>query len=146
MKDIELARQLLETEGHSIVAVKAGIVIGTASGPGVGPLLKLVEEHRNELVGAAVADKVVGRAVALVCAELGITAVYGFVMSETAVGVLGTHGIEFASGTMVPTIMTRTQTDLCPIERGAQGLLTPDGATDALKQILAQLRANAPKP
>lgn len=145
MRDIEMARHLLETEGHSIVAVKNGVVIGTASGPGVAPLLRLVEDYRSELVGAAVADKVVGRAVALVCAELGVASVYGFVMSETAVVVLGTHGIEFASGTMVPTIMNRTQTDLCPIERGAQGLTDANGATDALKQILAQLRANAPK-
>ncbi|MDP3487226.1 MAG: DUF1893 domain-containing protein [Bacillota bacterium] len=145
MKDIDLARQLLETGGHSIVAVKAGMVIGTASGPGVGPLLKLVEECRSELMGAAVADKVVGRAVALVCAELGVAAVYGAVMSETAVEVFARYGIEFSSGMTVPTIMNRTQTDLCPIERGSQGLPSAHGATDALKQILAQLRANAPK-
>lgn len=145
MRDIEMARQLLETEGHSIVAVKNGVVIGTASGPGVSPLMKLIEDHRDELGGSSLADKVVGRAVALVCAELGVVAVYGFVMSETAVEALRQYEIEYASGTTVATIMNRTQTDLCPIERGAQGLTEAKGATDTLKQILAQLRANAPK-
>jgi hypothetical protein len=95
MMDMENAQRLLKEGGYTCVACRDGVVY-TATRRGVRPLLNWLDEG-VDLMGAAVADKVVGRGAAFLYRLLGVRSVYGGVMSVAAVKVLRAGGIE-ASG------------------------------------------------
>ena len=88
--------------------------------------------------GAALADRVVGRAVALLADRWRLRAVYGERMSRSAREVLERAAITAVWGELVPAILNREGTGLCPIERR---VLTIDDAEEAL----ATLRAMFPR-
>ena len=90
--DVELARAtLLSTEGTTCVAVRNGETMITCE-RGVKPLLRWISEGRN-FEGWSVADKVVGKAPALLYVQLKPTAVFATAMSEDARDILLARGI-----------------------------------------------------
>ncbi len=76
-----------------IVVVRDGKVIATGEDYGVRELLATVDRIGPEVGGASLADKVVGKAVALIVVYSGIRAVDTRVASEPAVRLLNLQGI-----------------------------------------------------
>ena len=66
MKDIELAKQILNNENKTIVIVKDGKVIFTSENKGIKPVCEAFNELKDELKGSSAADKVVGKAAAMI--------------------------------------------------------------------------------
>lgn len=99
--DAELAQAtLLSTEGATCVAVRNGETMITRE-RGVKPLLRWISEGRN-FEGWSVADKVVGKAPALLHVQLKPTAVFATAMSEDARDILPTRGIACGCEDLVP--------------------------------------------
>ncbi len=134
MKDMENALRLLKEGDYTCVACKNGAV-HTASQRGVRPLLNWLDEG-VDLMGAAVADKVVGRGAAFLYRLLGVRAVYGAVMSVAAVKVLRGGGIEAQWGMLAEGIRNRDNTGPCPIEYSTAVTEDPE---EALTIIRAEL-------
>ena len=134
-EDLQRARALLG-DGYTCVFCRGDDII-TDNRRGVRPLLELIEQNRN-VVGYCVADKVVGKASALLYCRLGIARIYTPVVSRPASEILVRNGIDLSYETMVPVIRNRTNTDLCPMEKAVQSIDTPD---EALTAIYAALRA-----
>ena len=134
MSDMEYAQQLLKTEDYTCVACKDGVV-RTATQRGVGPLLNWLDTG-VDLMGYAVADKVVGRGAAFLYRLLGVRSVYGGVMSTAAVKVLRAGGIETAWGVLTEGIRNRSNTGPCPIEYSTS---VTDDPEEALMIIRAEL-------
>ena len=89
--DVDLARAtLLSTEGATCVAVHNGETMITRE-RGVKPLLQWISEGRS-FEGWSVADKVVGKAPALLYVQLKPTAVFATALSEDARGILLENG------------------------------------------------------
>ena len=106
MADAELAHTtLLTTEGATCVAVHNGETIITRE-RGVKPLLQWISEGRS-FEGWSVADKVVGKAPALLYVQLKPAAVYAIAMSEAARDILLANGIACGCEDLVPFIMNR---------------------------------------
>src|SRR5690606_1125224 len=83
--DLELARTLLRERGVPFVLVARGSVVAMGSGPGVLPLVRALERiDPAQLRGAALADKLIGRAAALAAVCAGLGAVHGEFMSRAA--------------------------------------------------------------
>src|SRR5512142_233382 len=94
MSDLEMAQDALRDNGLAFVLVKDGRVLDRGTREGIAELLEAVERLGAETHGASLADKIVGKAVALVAVHAGVKAVSSPLMSEAAVQVMTGHGIE----------------------------------------------------
>ena len=104
------------------------------------PLLQWLAEGRS-LVGYSAADRVVGKGAALLYARLGVVAVYAETMSEAGLATLRTQGIVASYGTLVPVILNRARTGVCPIERSVESISDPLAAEPAIRAAVARLMA-----
>ena len=134
MKDLENAQRLLQNGGYTCVACKGGVV-HTTTRRGVRPLLNWLDDG-TDLMGFAVADRVVGRGAAFLYRLLGVRTVYGGVMSVAAVKILRAGGIEAEWRILVESIRNRTKTGPCPIEYSSA---VTDDPEEALMIIRAEL-------
>ena len=81
--EVKKARKLLAEGGYTCVAVKNGSTCFSTE-RGVRPLLEWLEQPEAPLREAAVADKVIGKAAALLMVYAGVREVYAAVISEPA--------------------------------------------------------------
>lgn len=74
--------------------------------------MKAIADNAN-LVGYAVADKIVGKAAAMLLVKLGVSAVYGEVASVGGVEFLRAHGVEVGYRLLAETcqILQKRNTD-----------------------------------
>ena len=126
------AARLLQSENCTLAVVFAGGGRFTSDGKGVRPLLECIDRYGGALRGAAVADRVTGRAAALLYAGAGVTAVYAAVLSEEALDALRKHRIHTEYDTLVPRIANRAGDGLCPMETAVLGI---DDPAEALSLI-----------
>lgn len=143
MSDLNIAKKVFYADTYTFVIVKAGQVIETGTRDGIGELLMLVAMRGETLRGAALADKIVGKAVAMVAAHAGFTAIYSPLMSEPAVQVLRAQGIPFESDRTVPFIQNKRGDGLCPMEQLTLALTEPAEAVQALEEFTARRRIAA---
>ena len=106
---------------------------------GIKPLMQFLRRDRRFFEGAAVADKVIGKAAALLLIDGGAAEVFGAVMSESAAKVLSEHGVSFGYCELVPMIENRTHTGMCPMEETVLHLADPSEAFSALEKTIARL-------
>lgn len=106
---------------------------------GIRPLTDTLSQKPQVLQGAAVADRIIGKAAAMLAVAGGAAAVYGEVMSEAGLQMLQAHGIAAQYGTLTAAIRNRQNTGLCPMEQTVQALEQPQAALPALLETLAKL-------
>ncbi|MDE6302390.1 MAG: DUF1893 domain-containing protein, partial [Clostridia bacterium] len=100
---------------EAIALLKDGVTIAIVSGEkyvtsterGIKFVLGLVESCDDILNGASVADKVVGRAAALLMVKGGVKEVYAEVLSNPAQEVFIKYGVEYEYKTLVQGIINR---------------------------------------
>jgi hypothetical protein len=136
--DLELAREKLAAEQWSLVLVKDDSVLGTSRSDGIGDLLALIDALGPQAHGASLADRVVGKAVAMVARYAGLAAVYGSLASEAAQRELAKAGIVFAYDRLVPLILDKTGGGPCPLERLTASIDDPSEAMTALRDFVKQ--------
>jgi Domain of unknown function (DUF1893) len=138
MEDIELARSLLEKEKWKLVIVKEGEVLVSSRERGVAPFFKAVQSMGKSLHNAAVADRIVGLAVAMLCLHARIASVYAGVASQGALDMLRRKGVTISSKNTVPYVSNYDGTDLCPFEKMARGYQRPSQLLAALQSLFAK--------
>ena len=141
MNDLEKAKEVLGGNEYSCVLYK-GEVNYTSMQRGIAPLVQWIEE-KKDLAGFSAADRIVGKAAAMLYILLGVKAVYAPVMSEKAYEVLSGRGIRAAYDTLVPAIINREGTGSCPMELTVADIGDPAQAFTALKKKIAQLKESA---
>lgn len=117
MKDIDIAKKHLQDEELALVVVKGGQVLYKSNGRGIKPLYTAYMEMKESLKGSSIADKVIGRAAAMICADAKIHELYTNLISENAMEVLEQAEITYSYGLAVPSIKNRDQSGLCPMEK-----------------------------
>ena len=133
--DLRLAKDTLLKDGVTLVAAKNGKILFRSKSHGVSDLLTMIRDLGRLTEGASLADSVVGRAAALLCAYSGIVAVYGAKMSEGAASLLKARDIRFEFGALVPKILNREKNDICPFDRAVLGIDDPSVALEKLKSV-----------
>ena len=134
---MEQSRRILEENGYTCV-LKKDDTIYTATERGVKPLVRWLTEG-IDAKGFSAADKVVGRATAYLYVLLGVKAVWAAVMSEAAAEVLRRHGIEAAQDKLVPNIINRSGTGICPFEEAVLHIQTPEEALTAIREKMQEM-------
>jgi hypothetical protein len=138
MEDIELARSILEEEGWNLVIVKEGQVLFSSRESGVAPLFQAVQGMGWILHNAAVADRIAGLAVAMLCLHARINSVYAGIASQGALDILEGQGVTITSKSTVPYISNYDGTDLCPFEKMARNCQGPSQLFAALQSLFAE--------
>lgn len=131
--DLKLARQRLLQKNLSLVISKNGSVLFETQASGISGLLEAIEKLGNKMAGASVADRIVGRAAALLLAYSGADAVFAFTISDSGIEVLGNHRIAYEFDERVPSILNLSKTDVCPFEKLAAKFSDPKKAYEELK-------------
>lgn len=137
--ELERAKALLAEGKYTCVACVGARTL-CATERGVRPLLGWLDGG-EALSGAAVADRVVGKAAAFLYVLLGVRTVYAPVMSVPARETLTAAGIEALADTVIPAVRNRTNTGYCPMESAVWELSDPVEAKRALERKLAELGA-----
>lgn len=109
---------------------------------GMGFVASLCDEKKDLSQGAA-ADKIVGKAAAMLFVLLGIRCVYAEIISEGAAEVFERYGVEYSFGTKTRAIINRKGDGLCPMEMAAKDTETPEETLVAVNKKLGELRANS---
>ena len=135
--DMQKARTLLESGQYTCVLCKADRVL-TSALRGVAPLMQLWEQG-EDLTDFSAADKVVGKATALLYCLLGVRRVYAGVISRPALSLLQSHRIETQYSQLVDAIINRTGDGFCPMETAVWDLTDPALAPDAIRIVLQKL-------
>lgn len=138
MESLQKAIALLRTDGHTCAWYKDGQT-GTTSLRGVRPLVLWLRDG-SVPPGACAADKVIGKATAFLYVLLGVKAVYGDVVSESALQVLQSHGITVQWGQTVPYIINRQGDGICPFEAAVQNCSTPQEALPIIHNKMDQMQ------
>ena len=146
MNNLSQARQLLDAAKLAFVLVKDGKVLASGDDYGVRELLAAVDRLGPLARGASLADKIVGKAVALIVVHAGICAVDTRVASESAVKLLKLHGVQFHTAAIVPQILNRSGDGPCPMEKVTTPFEEVAPGIEALRAFIAARRAGVPLP
>ena len=134
-------RERLEAENLTCIAQNGDFIL-TSRARGIRPLLEWIAQGEN-LHGACAADRIVGKAAAMLYAFMGVKGVFAEVLSESGLAVLKKYGIYAEYATLTPKIINREGTGLCPMEQTVLTIDEPSAAYAALREKAAQLRAAA---
>jgi len=121
---LERAKVLLSDSGASFVAVKEGEE-HISNDKGIAPILKILQETPDFLKGAFVADKVIGKAAALLLRYAGVERLYTRTLSQLAVQVLDDSFMTYEYDQLVPNIINRTGDGMCPMEQKVLNISDP---------------------
>jgi len=141
--DLEIAKKHLASDDKTLVLAKNGEVIASSSRQGIVDLVRFAEALGDELIGASIADKVVGKAVALLVRYAGIIAVYAVTMSQSAEATLEGTGIKYGYGKLIPMIMNKAGDDLCPMEKLSLSYDDPTEGFLALNTLVEKMTNTA---
>lgn len=139
----ELA-ELLATERCSCV-VRNGGKTRIFRERGVTDLYRLLKEEPELLDGAALADKVVGKAAAALMILGGVEQVYATIVSTPALELFRRAGTRIGFAHEVPHIINRTQSGWCPLETRCKELRTPEACLRQIEEFLQTQQNNPTK-
>lgn len=135
---LEQAKKSLTESSATFVMIRGGKTFSSEM-RGVAPILDLLREDPDALEDGVVADKVIGKAAALLLMYGRIKALYTKVISSHALNVLKDSGIEVVYDKLVPYVINRDGTDMCPMEKLVLEIGSPEEAFEALdKKILVR--------
>jgi len=124
-------------EGHTCVLCR-GEKTWISDLRGIRPVLQFTGDG-NDLHGCSAADRIVGRAAAMLFVLAGVREVYADVMTEGAITVLRSNGIDCFCKQQVFVINNRTGDGPCPMEIAVAGIESPEDAVTAIRQALQRL-------
>jgi hypothetical protein len=132
-QDLEIARRRLEEEKLTMAIVKRRRVVFATKSHGVAGFIEAIEKVKSRLCDASVADKVVGKAIALLCVYAKVKSVYAETISKAAKSVLESNSICLEHGRLVDRILSADKTGICPFEQLMEEITNPTEAYVRLK-------------
>jgi len=135
MSDLDIAKELL-SEKVNIAFVKKGKTIFCSDEEGVKGFLAAIKNLGEELQDSSIADKIAGRAVALLCMHVKIKSLYAKTMSESCIRVLQNSGIAFGFEKVVKNILNKDKTDMCPLEKLVSEISDPQIGFEKLNSFI----------
>ncbi len=134
-EDLEIAKKRLCEDNLTLSIVKGSKVIFESKTHGIFSFLQAIERFGEGLKGASVADKVVGKTIALLCIYAGVKAVYAETLSKKAKPVFEKHKVYFEFGNLVEKILGASKKTICPFEKAALKIDKPEEAYRKFKAL-----------
>lgn len=135
MTDLDIAKNELYEEKLTLVIVKNGEVLFETKSHRISGFLDAIEKFGGKLEGASLADRVAGKAIALLCVYAGIKEVYAAVLSRKAQAVFKANKIRCQWRELVNNVLDANKTGMCPFEKAAANITDPEKAYQAFKSL-----------
>ncbi len=140
MKEMEQVRSALQGDVTCAMLSVRG-ELHTSSKKGIAPIMEVLATDPKFLQGALVADRVIGKAAAMLLVKAGIWELYAEVISEHARMFLEVHNIPITYSKVVPYIINRKGDGMCPMESTVLDMKNVNEAYVALQKKVAELQA-----
>jgi predicted RNA methylase len=140
MQDLEIAKKQLYDKQLTLVIVKNGQVFFQTDSHRISGFIGAIEKFDTDLNGASVADRVAGKALALLCVYAGIREVYAEVLSRKAKAVFEENKLAFEWKQLVDNVLDLNKTDTCPFEKAAADISDPKDSYVAFKALLEKMK------
>jgi hypothetical protein len=88
-------------------------------------MLEIIRDNQNILAETVIADKVIGKAAALLVAGYKVKQIYAEVLSQQAMEVLDQYPILYQYENQVAHIQNRSKNGQCPMEKLTQSINDP---------------------
>jgi hypothetical protein len=141
MSDLDTAKSRLFEENLTLAIVKNGEVLFETGSHRISGFLGAIEQLGARLEGASAADRIAGKAVALLCVYAKISDVYAEVLSRKAKAVFEENGIRHEWNALVDNILNLNKSGVCPFEKAAAEISDPKDAYKAFKALQESLSA-----
>jgi hypothetical protein len=141
MNSLETAKNVLYEKKLTLVIVKNGEVLFETRSHRISGFLGAIEQFGEKLEGASLADRVAGKAIALLCVYVRIKEVYAAVLSKKAKIVFEQNGIRHEWRELVENVLDLNKSGVCPFEKAAAGISDPREAYRAFKALQESLKA-----
>ncbi len=127
-------KKILHEGGHSLVVGRGEV--RCFDGSGVSDLYKILTHEPDLLQGAEIADKIIGKGAAALMILGGAKEVYADVISRPALSLLSDAHIEVEYAKVVPNIINRAGTGICPVEELCLECATPEECLPLITEFL----------
>jgi len=141
MNDLEKAKIQLTQRQLTLVIVKNGEILFETEFHRISGFLTAIEQLGKKLENASIADKVVGKAVALLCVYARVKAVYAETLSSEAKSLFEENRVTSEWKEIVEVILDDRKQDMCPFEKEANNITNPKEAYIRFKALQQKLRA-----
>jgi formylmethanofuran dehydrogenase subunit E len=131
-RDFRIAKNRLTNRNLTLCIVKGGKILFESRSHGVTSFLTAVQEYKGNLEKSCVADKIVGKAVALLCVHFKIGAVFAETLSRPAKTMFERCSFCFEYGHLVENVLDQQKMSLCPFERLVRNVTDPGDAYEKL--------------
>lgn len=140
VEDLRIAKEQLLKNSLTLCIVRRGNVVFRAVSHGISGFLNALERFGDGVEGASVADKVVGKAIALLCVYARVEAVYASTLSRSAEKVFEEHSVHVEWDDLVETVLSTDKTGACPFEELAASIADPAEAYVRLKVLQSSFK------
>ena len=139
MRDLDRAKKMLAEQPTITCVVCGGELLYVSEKRGIAPMMDFLDAG-YDMQGFSAADRIVGRAAAMLFVMAGVSHVYAEVMSEGAFSLLRANGIDASYGTLTPFIINRKGDGQCPMEDAVRDINDPAQARAAIRQTMQRLK------
>ncbi len=140
MEDLETAKKHLHEKDLTLAIAKNGKTIFETASHGVSGFLEAIERLGKQLEGASVADRIVGKAIALLSVYSKVKAVHATTLSKKAKAVFEENAVYHEWNDLVENILDASKTGVCPFEKLAEKISDPTDAYRRLKALQTSLK------
>ena len=138
MTNLERAVELYKGGNYTCVLCRDDETL-TSMLTGIAPMVGFIESG-VDLRGFSAADKIVGRAAAMLFVHAGVSEVYAEVMSVAAADFLKKHGVKFSYACLVNSIINRNGTGMCPMELAVSDISDTGEAFVKIQHTIEKLK------
>ncbi len=131
--------QLVDSE-NNLMIFRGDELVFSSSGRGIAPLIEAIDTvGRENLSGVVTADRVVGKAAALLNLYMGATEVHAGVISGGAKALLSEHGVQYQFLEDTDVVKAKDGVVFCPFEKLVWDVSDPEEAHALIRARLAEL-------
>lgn len=138
--DLNIAEQRLRQRNLALVIARSGKVVFETNSQGISGLLKAIEELDKAVMGSSVADRILGKAAALLCIYAGVFAVFAVTASDKGIRALRDANVLCRFENKVPYILNYKRNDICPFEKLVINITNSKEAYEKLKSFDVERR------
>jgi len=140
MQNLQTAKKCLFEKSLTLSIVKDGEVIFENASHGISGFLEAIEKLGHRLKGSSVADRVAGKAIALLCVYAGVEEVYAVTLSKGAKSVFEKYAVCHEWENLVENILEIDKARICPFEKLVTEISNPKEAYRKLKALQSSLK------
>ncbi len=126
-------KDILSEKNCSIVASNGYVSFET----GIRPVIDRLNEDLYYFRGLSVADKIIGKASAMLLSLSGVKEVYAAVLSQAGKEIFDKYGVAYEYGELVDYIVNRRGDGMCPMELTVKDIDDLKEAYEALNRKIA---------